>query len=198
MFLACVILKAQRLTYDVVRNGNSIGTTLVERASLGDSLSYHLNTQTEFRIIFLIEVEYDLEETFINNKLISGTSYNTLNGSKQKDTKMKLKADHYDLVIDGIRTIIHQDSISESVSEIYFEEPYDHKRVFSAYFGRYLYFEKVGEHKYSLSSPDGNNVYSYENGICTEVLISRDFATFSQVLQPELLANVRRGIIRAE
>lgn len=186
----------QRLTYDVIRNGSSMGLTRVERELVGDRIRHHLNTQTEFRILFAFKVEYDLEEFFEKGVLVSGTSFNTLNGSVQKETKMQKLPDYYELVIDGITTRVAEQQITESVAEIYFEEPYDGKQVYSAYFARYLSFEKEGPNKYSLTSPDGTNVYTYENGICTRVDISRDFASFSQVLQPELLAAVRNKEIQ--
>lgn len=193
-FLFSIILWpafGQTLKYDVVRNGSSMGTTLVERKVDGNKITHHLNTSTEFRILFHFKVEYDLIETFEGEKLVSGTSWNTLNDSKQRETDLSVKDGRYSLIIDGINTVINEETITESVSEIYFDEPEHSKKVFSAYYGRYLTFEKIGEHQYQLGSPDGYNIYTYENGICTEVKISRDFATFSQVLQPEMLAAVR-------
>lgn len=182
---------AQRLEYDVIRNDESMGTTLVNRTNANGKVTYLLNTQTEFRVIFKFEVEYELEESFQNGVLTSGRAFNTLNGSTQKKTELAKKAGLYSLIIDGIHTEIHEKEITNSVSELYFEEPYDGKEVFSAYFGRYLTFDKIGEHVYKLVSPDGTNEYTYENGICVNVKVSRDFATFSQVLKPELLAAVR-------
>lgn len=192
IILASWSLHGQTLHYDVVRNGSSMGSTVVKRTASGEQLKYSLNTKTEFRVIFLLEVEYNLEETFQNGTLTSGSGFNTLNGSTQKETKMKRTGSSYELIIDGIRTVVNEPGITESVSEVYFEEPYDGKDVYSAYFARYLTFVKTGEHKYSLASPDGTNVYTYENGICTNVVVSRDFATFSQVLLPEMLADVRQ------
>lgn len=189
-------LYGQRLHYDVVRNGSSMGSTIVERTVSGDRVSYHLNTSTTFRILISFDVEYDLEEVFENGHLVEGTSFNTLNGSLQKETRISQKNGAYELVIDGIRTIVSDPAITESVSEIYFEEPYDGKKVYSTYFARYLSFVKIGVHQYSLTSPDGVNEYTYENGICTEVKISRDFATFSQVLKPDMLADVRSKKIK--
>lgn len=187
----------QTLTYDVIRNGDSMGTTIVTRSLEGNKADYHLNTQTEFRILMSFEVEYDLKETFNDGVLVSGTSFNTLNGSEQKRTKMTRDGDHYSLVIDGIRTTVSEKAITNSVSEIYFEEPYDGKKVYSAYFARYLTFDKIGEHAYALSSPDGTNEYRYENGICVRVDVERDFANFHFELKPESLSAVKNKKILA-
>lgn len=181
----------QKLYYDVIRSGSLMGNTVVDRIITGDELTYHLNTKTEVKILFTFEVEYDLKETFRNGVLQSGSSFSTLKGSTQKKTSLKKKEGLYELVIDGIRTEISEKSIAESVSEIYFEEPFDGKKVFSAYFGRYLSFVKTADHKYSLTSPDGTNEYTYENGICTKVYVTRDFASFTFVLKPESLLAVR-------
>ncbi|MFY0605582.1 MAG: hypothetical protein JXR10_02635 [Cyclobacteriaceae bacterium] len=197
-FLISTSVLGQTLTYEVMRGGKSMGQSVVKRDKKPNSVSYHLNTKTEFRVIFLIEVEYDLQEEFTKGCLTAGTGFNTLNGSLQKKTELKKRTKDYSLVIDGIHTTISEDSIFDSVSEIYFEEPYDEKKVFSAYFGRYLTFEKTKDHQYVLTSPDGSNTYTYENGICVRVDISRDFATFSQVLQPDMLARVRKKEIKLE
>lgn len=170
-----------------------MGSTIVNRTENNDKISYHLNTKTSFRVIFKFDVEYDLKETFIHDILQSGSAFNTLNGSTQKSTELSKKEGHYSLIIDGIHTKVDLNAIENSVSELYFEEPYDGKEVFSAYFARYLTLDKIGEHKYKLISPDGTNEYTYENGICVSVKISRDFATFSQVLKPELLQAVRNN-----
>lgn len=183
----------QTLLYDVIRNDESMGVTSVERKLANGSVTYNLNTKTEFRIIFKFEVEYELVESFRDGILQTGTGFNTLNGSDQKRTKLSNKGSFYELIIDGIATKINEHEIKESVSEVYFEEPHHNKKVFSAYFGRYLTFEKVGEHTYKLVSPDGTNEYIYENGICTRVKVSRDFATFSQELKPHLLTAVRNN-----
>ena len=142
-------------------------------------------------MIFSFEVEYDLKETFDAGGMISGSGFNTLNGGTQKETQMRRLSDRYELVIDGIRTEIDETAIFDSVSEIYFEEPHDGKRVFSAYFGRFLTFDKEEDGTYSLTSPDGVNVYTYYNGICTEVKVSRDFATFTFKIKPESLTAVK-------
>lgn len=190
-------LTGQILQYDVIRNGSSMGTTTVTREIAGKKVTHHLNTKTKFRILVTFEVEYDLKETFFDGELISGDGFNTLNGSIQKRTSMSKDGDKYTLIIDGIKTVVAEKSITESVSEIYYEEPYDGKKVFSAYFGRYLYFVKTGDHYYSLSSPDGTNSYLYENGICTRVNVTRDFANFHFELKPESLAAVRNKKISA-
>ena len=66
----------------------------------------------------------------------------------------------------------------------------DGQRVFSQQFGQFLTFEKVGEHKYLMPSPDGDNYYTYLNGICVDVRVQRDFANFNFVMQPQSLLAV--------
>lgn len=182
---------AQELRYDVVRSGKSMGETVVDRKVTAGETIFYLSTKTTFRVLFSFDVQYDILETFKGSVLQSGTSFNTLNGSMQKETSLAKGTGYYDLIIDGITTKIHEDQIKDSVSEIYFEEPHHDKKLFSAYFGRFLSVVKVGEHEYSLTSPDGINVYTYLNGICTEVKVSRDFANFSLVLKPEFLKAVK-------
>lgn len=197
--LACILVlfglasQAQELTYDVIRNGSRMGTTVVGRTVDGGLVSYALNTKTSFRVLLSFDVVYDLQETFDHDILVEGTSYSTLNGSMQKETSIKKQEGGYQLVIDHVPTRINDLSIRQSVSQVYFQEPTDGQEVFSAYFARYLPFRKLGDHMYLLVSPDGKNTYHYENGVCVRVDIVRDFASFSQVLRPVHLKEIRSG-----
>jgi L-ribulose-5-phosphate 3-epimerase UlaE len=76
------------------------------------------------------------------------------------------------------------------MSEVYFREPTDGKKAFSQHFGQFLQFEKTAEDTYFLVSPDGSNEYKYENGVCTEVKVSRDYGTVYFKIKPESYASI--------
>lgn len=187
-------LTGQILHYEVVKGGKSIGTVEVSR-TVSDGLEiYRLKNVVEFKMIFTFTVEYALKETFKNDMLWAGEGYNSLNGSIQKETKIEFKDGQYHLLIDGIKGYVEEDdTIRYSVSQVYHVEPEPGQEVYSEYFGRYLQFVKIGDHKYSLESPDGENQYTYEYGYCTRIDVSRDYASFSIEMKPESLAAVRKN-----
>ncbi|MFT6867690.1 MAG: hypothetical protein ACJA08_002534 [Cyclobacteriaceae bacterium] len=175
----------QNLYYEYIRGDHKIGSLEATR-TVEDSLeTFTLRNLVEFRVIFSFTVEYALTETFKNGALISGEGFNTMNGVSQRETHIRLKEEGYHLKIDGVEAHNEKKSIVESMSRIYYEELYDGKEVYSQYFGLYLTAEQTGDHKYVIESADGENVYKYEYGYCTEVKVVRDFATFYIRMLPE-------------
>jgi len=174
-----------------VRGDNKIGSLDIKHHVEDSIENIHMHNSVSFRIIFSFTVDYELKETFVNGVLTYGDGYNTLNGASQKETKIKLKEDGYHLKIDGVEGHNEKKPIINSMSKIYHEELYDGKKVFSQYFGRYLEAKTEGEHKYSIESPDGENIYRYNHGYCTEVKVIRDFATFYIRMTDETLEKIK-------
>lgn len=158
----------------------------------GDEETVKIKSTVEFRILFSFEVIYALNEKFADGVLVEGNGYNTLNGNYQKETNILKKGNHYILSIDDVPNKIYEDELRYTVSRIYFEEPRDGKRVYSQTFGKWVTFEKVSDNTYKLDFPDGDNYYTYTNGVCTEVMVNRDYASFSFVMKPESLARVKK------
>ena len=96
----------------------------------------------------------------------------------------------YIVKIDDVASNTDEKEIVYSVSKLYTDEPVCKSKVSSQSFGRYLTLTKTDDHTYELVSPDGTNYYTYENGICKEVKVSRDFATFYFRIQPESMIRV--------
>lgn len=181
----------QNLSYEYIRNDNRIGSLEVTNVKTDSTEFFSIENLVKFKIIFTFSVEYALEETFENGVLVSGEGFNTLNGASQKETRIRLKEDGYHLKIDGVEAHNEDKPIKESMAQIYHRELYDGKKVYSQYFGRYLTAEKTGEHKYSIRSPDGENIYKYNYGYCVEVKVIRDFATFYIKMLPETLVLIK-------
>lgn len=163
----------------------------VKRALSENQVKYEIDSKVTFRILFSFTVDYESTSEYKNDKLIKEYTHNMLNGSTQKKSTVWFDGEKYTLDLDGSR-ITFQEPIKYSVAAIYYEEPKDGQRVYSPQFGDYLTFEKIGDHEYEMESPDGTNVYTYTNGICSEVKVYRDFAKFSFVMTPESLQAVRQ------
>lgn len=163
----------------------------VARAMLENQVRYEINSKVTFRILFSFTVDYESTSEYKNGRLIKEYTHNMLNGSTQKKSTIWFDGKKYTLDLDGSRITIDE-PINYSVAAIYFEEPTDGQRVYSPQFGDYLTFEKIGEHEYEMESPDGINTYTYTNGICSKVMVSRDFAKFYFMMTPESLLAVKQ------
>lgn len=192
-FLLTLSLSAQSqlMVYDVVKGSKNIGNVTVEISNENDQVKYHITSLVNFKILFSFSVKYQMEEKFFEGKLTWGKAHNTLNDRIQKESEVYINSEGtYVFNIDGVASNTSENKITYSVSKLYTDEPIGKNKVFSQSFGRYLTLTKTDEHTYELVSPDGTNYYTYENGICKEVKVSRDFATFYFRIQEESLRKV--------
>lgn len=161
----------------------------VERIQKENAVKYEIKSEVTFRILFSFTVDYESSSEYKHGKLIKEYTHNELNGSTQKESTIWFDGEKYTLDLNGSRSTF-KGPIKYSVATIYFQEPKDGQKVYSPQFGDYLTFNEVGNHQYELESPDGMNLYSYRNGLCTEVKVSRDFAKFYFKMTPESLKKV--------
>ena len=180
----------QILKYEVVKGSKKLGDMSVERKAYNDETFYHIKSEVSFRILFKFTIDYEMYSEYENGILQKESAVRKLNGSTQKTSAIVKKGAVYSHTLDDV-TFEEKGPINYSVAAIYYKEPKPNQRVFSGQFGKYLTFEEVDNHVYELESPDGTNTYTYTNGICTEVKVSRDFATFYFKMTPETLYAVR-------
>lgn len=188
--LRYIIVWAKSLLRDRKR-GNIVGSLEVLQQHKGDQVTYSIKNLVEIKVLMIFSVEYVLSETFTNGVLTSGKGHNTLNGISQKETSINYENGKYHWIVDGVEQQNETRPIRESMAKIYHEELSESRPFYSQYFGQYLSAKKVGDHKYSLYSPDGENMYTYTDGYCTEVKVSRDFATFYIKIKPESLSAIK-------
>ncbi|MEL6558385.1 MAG: DUF6134 family protein [Bacteroidota bacterium] len=183
--------QSQLIVYDVVKGSKKIGNVTLEISNENEQVKYHITSLVKFKILFSFAIKYQMEEKFYDGKLTWGKAHNTLNGRMQKESEIYLN-DHgnYIVKIDDVASTTNEKEITYSISKLYTDEPVGKTAVFSQSFGRYLPLTKTGDHTYELESPDGTNYYTYENGICKEVKVSRDFATFYFRIQPDSMTRV--------
>ena len=179
------------LQYEVVKGSKSLGLMKAERYWDNGQVHFHIKSDVEFKLLFSFNVSYEQTEVFRNDTLITGRGYNKLNGSLQKETTLRKDKNYYHVAFDGIDNKLHEKAIGKSMSQIHFLEPEDGESFFSQHFGQFVTFKKVADHRYQMTSPDGENEYTYENGYCTEIKVERDYATFYFVMKPETLARVK-------
>lgn len=181
---------AQVVHYEVIKGSKKLGDMTVKRTALENRTYYEIESKVVFRILFSFTVDYESTSDYKNGQLIKEYTHNQLNGSTQKESTVWFDGDKYTLDLNG-RKNSFRDNISYSVAAIYFEEPKDGQKVYSPQFAEYLTFTKIGDHQYEMESPDGTNVYTYTNGVCTEVRVNRDFAKFAFVMTEESLVAVQ-------
>ena len=186
----CQAAQGQMLHYEVIKGSKKLGDMTVLRQSSENEVKYEISSEVTFRILFSFTVNYESTSEYQYGKLIKEYTHNKLNGNSQKKSTIWFDGEKYTLDLNGSRSTI-QETIQYSIATIYYQEPKDGQKVFSPQFGNYLTFKKIGDHKYEMESPDGLNVYTYVNGVCSEVRVNRDIAKFAFVMTPESLVAVK-------
>ena len=190
MLALIIITNGQTLTYDVTKGNKNLGSMVITRTVIGNTEEISIKSSVKYKLLLTFRINVNHYEKFVNGKLNWGKALSTLNGRTQKDSKIVANKEGHLLTLDGVNAQV-TDEIDYSIAQIYYYEPVDGQRVFSQQFAQFMTFKKVGSNKYLLSSPDGDNYYTYTNGICTHVRVLRDFANFSFEIQPESMKAIQ-------
>lgn len=191
IFLTLVFASGQNLYYEIVKGNNKVGSLEVIQRNEGNQVTYSMRNLVEIKVLMTFSVEYVLNETFTDGVLTAGNGHNTLNGVTQKKTSISYIEGKYHLIIDGVEGHNETQPIKKSMAKIYHEELHDGEKLYSQYFGKYLTAKKLSEHKYAIYSPDGENIYTYTDGYCSDVKVTRDFATIYIRIKPETLTAIK-------
>lgn len=173
-----------------MKGTKNLGLMTVKKTVEGEIEEIKIESEVTYRVLFAFTIRYKMYEKFRGNNLDWGKALSTLNGRTQKESKIVSSTKGHTLTLDGVSVEV-EDQIDYSISQIYFEEPKDGQVVFSQQFAQFLTFKKVDEHRYLLASPDGDNFYTYVNGICADVRVQRDFANFNFVIQPKTMKAIQ-------
>ncbi|MFY0689037.1 MAG: hypothetical protein JXQ90_17840 [Cyclobacteriaceae bacterium] len=184
----------QILRYEVVKGDKIIGEMNVSRTFSGNHEEIELRSDVNYKLLMSFHIQYSLNEYFYNGILQNGKGHNSINGSIQKEYHIDKNPSGYRIFFSEIPTDLNYESIKYTVAKLYFIEPIDGQIIFSQHFGRYLEFEEVRNHEFRMVSPDGTNYYTFENGICTQVKVSRDFGTIYFKMKPESYAIVKNKV----
>lgn len=150
-----------------------------ERQRSEREVLFAIESETKIKIIFTLNIVYSASERFVDGILAEGRAVSTLNGDIQKESVVKKENGTTRVVLDDIPEEFDSDKIRYSIPHLYFHEPKDQSHVFSQQFADFLELEKIDDKAYLMISEDGKNTYRYnERGICSEVKVSRAYATF--------------------
>lgn len=152
---------------------------IAEKRVKGDSVFYHIDSETSIKMLLTFTVHYTLDELYVGGKLVKGEAESTLNGNTRTKSKVWMEGNEYVVEVNGYEELrFSEPPITYSVPELYFSEPGKKETTFSQQFAEDLIIKKDEDHMFTLYSEDGRNTHTYENGICTYVKLNRTYASF--------------------
>jgi hypothetical protein len=164
-----------KLNYDVIRNGNVIGSLQASRISSGNQVEYITESSVNVKILMTFSMYSKVTGAFRDGMLINGSAVRTVNGHNKVNTFIQWKNGHYLLKEDEAQKEIRE-KITYTTACLFNQEPVGLTRIFSENFGKFINLKEVRPHYYELHLPDGNrNYYSYSNGICTGAEVNTNY-----------------------
>lgn len=152
---------------------------IAEKKVKGDSIFYHIDSETSIKMLLTFTVHYTLNELYVGGKLVKGDAESTLNGNSRTKSKVWMEGQEYVVEVNGFEELrFSEPAITYSVPELYFSEPGNKETTFSQQFAEHLIIKKDEPHMFTLYSEDGRNTHTYEDGICTHVKLNRTYASF--------------------
>jgi hypothetical protein len=172
------------LNYQIIRNGDKVGSLLFSETSTGDLDYLKMESDVKTRLIFTFTAHASEEAVYNNGILFRSSIYRRLNGSEKANKQHQATGNRQYLIRTGERSELTKTyPITYNMLSLYSKEPENISKVYSDNFQAFLTIEKVAPHKYKVTLPDGNyNYYYYKNGTLILVEVHHSFYSANIVL----------------
>ena len=171
------------LTYQIVRNGNKVGTLRFSETSTGDMDYLKMESDVKTRFVFTFTAHSNEEAIYYNGVLLRSSIYRKLDGTEKANKQHQ--ADNQQYVIHaGQRTEVTKNyPITYNMLSLYSKEPENISQVYSDNFQSFIAIQRTDQHKYKITLPDGNyNYYYYKNGVLNLVEVHHSLYSANIVL----------------
>jgi len=171
------------LNYQILRNGNKVGTMHFSETTSGriDSLKLESNVKTKLVSSFIVYVHEDA--IFSNSILLQSSVYRQLNGNEKVNKQHRLDNGQYIISNKKKSKVMKTYPINYNMLSLYSREPENIGNVYSDNYETFLAIQKTDAHKYKISLPDGNyNYYYYKDGVLNLVEVHHSLYTANIVL----------------
>jgi len=171
------------LTYQIVRNGNKVGTLRFSETSTGDMDYLKMESDVKTRFVFTFTAHSNEEAIYYNGVLLRSSIYRKLNGTEKANKQHQAGNQQY-VIHAGQRTEVTKSfPITYNMLSLYSKEPQNISQVYSDNFQSFIAIQKTDQHKYKITLPDGNyNYYYYKNGVLNLVEVHHSLYSANIVL----------------
>jgi len=171
------------LNYQIIRNGNKVGTLLFSETSTGETDHLKMESNVKTRFIFSFIAHATEEAIYHHGVMFRSSIYRLLNGNEKANKQHQENNGKYVIHAGERSEITKTYPITYNMLSLYSKEPLDITKVYSDNFESLLTIQKTGAHMYRITLPDGNyNNYSYKNGVLVLVEIHHSFYSANIVL----------------
>ena len=171
------------LTYQIVRNGNKVGTLRFSETSTGDMDYLKMESDVKTRFVFTFTAHSNEEAIYYNGVLLRSSIYRKSDGTEKANKQHRAGNQQY-IIHAGQRTEVTKNyPITYNMLSLYSREPENISQVYSDNFQSFIAIQKTDKHKYKITLPDGNYNYCYyKNGVLNLVEVHHSLYSANIVL----------------
>ncbi|WP_346316502.1 DUF6134 family protein [Chitinophaga sp. YIM B06452] len=160
--------------YEIRFGNNAIGLLEVKQEAAGNTRKISIRSRVQSKLFARMETDIHAE---YHHNILNAASMKRLSTGQETITQKTEKgyAVHFkgDKEKHDKKTQLTDPQITFCVSDLYFTEPKDVRKVYSETQGRFLDLQPLQDKTYALVMPEGKkNIYRYEKGRLMEVEIN--------------------------
>lgn len=171
-FNATASAQNKSFSYEILRNGNKVGTLHFTEITTGDMDYLKMESEVRTRFLFTFTARALEETVYYNGIMMRSSIYRQLNGSEKINKQHQADNKKYIIHAGNKSEVTKYYPITYNMLCLYSSEPENISKVYSDNFETLIDIQKIGIHKYRITLPDGNyNDYTYKNGVLNLVEI---------------------------
>lgn len=160
------------MQYEIQRNGRKIGSLNFQKRQAGGRTTYNVASEVRVNMLVSVVVKAREQSVYENEVLQSSSVIRHVNGRQKANKQIRKKGSGLIINDDGEEQVLKNFLVRFSSHCLYATEPVTSTSVFCDNYKKFIPLEKLADHRYRLTFPDGNsNEYYYENGVCKRVRV---------------------------
>ena len=171
-------LNAQKLNYNVVLLGNTVGNTTVEKRDSTNGITrYKLRSQSDAKVFFTHYKSMLTTDVIFKDGQMIFSYFHNIKEDEEILTKTFWDKIKYTVETKGEKRIINK-AIRQTAVQLYFQEPKPLQQIFSERLGDFIDLVKSAEGVYECNLKNGlTSIYRYQNGKLVELEMKRRIGT---------------------
>jgi len=171
------------LNYNIIRKGSKVGSLHFTQFNAAGMNYLNMESEVKTSFIFTFTARAKEEAVYSNGVLLRSSIFRQMNGSEKVNKQHQAANNQYVIHAGRNSAVTKNYPITYNMLSLYSSEPVNVDKVYSDNFEAFLAIEKISDHQYKITLPDGNyNYYYYKLGVLNLVEVHHSLYSANIVL----------------
>lgn len=175
----------EQLDFEIIHKNKVVGSLITKKVITDSGTNYSSITELEIHILTKIKVNYTYDVSYINNFLNVGSVIVKVHGREKTNVRTVKENSRYSFYSDGKIVRNFDTIISNSVIQLFFEEPIGMNEIYAEEPGEFHKIEAIGNSYVKTAKSGHENIYTYKNGKLKRVDVRGGIVEFSMILKKD-------------